>query len=254
MRRFFLSTRMVTREMLRNRVAMALLFLVPTILYGLIYATTDEHPIIFELRAHGANPLESSERNLSLLFMGSTTICGLMAFLSFVITWRPIQTDRRLVLEGYRPWELFGAKALVVSGAAASVSLYATALLLLWYHPPHIAGVFLGLFLGGLIYGLVGIVIGVLSRNDLGGILIILLLVNIDPGWLQNPIFYGHARNRLLIAWLPGHHPCQVTMLSALTGDSLVPELLQCGMWILAIVAIAAILYRFRIGTRRLQS
>lgn len=244
------SARMVAQEVLRNRTAVSLLFLVPTILYGLIHVTTGERIIPFQLRAHGGI-FAGAERTLSLLFMGSTAMCGLMAFLSFVLTWRPIQTDRRLVFEGYRPWELLGAKVLVVAGAAGAVALYVTGLLLFFYQPSRLGGVFLGFFLGGLSYGLLGILIGALSRRELDGILAILLLVNVDPGWLQNPVFYASAQHRALIHWLPSHHPCQLTLLSVFTEKPLESEIVLCGAWLVACGLLAAIGYRSRIGIVR---
>lgn len=250
MNRIGVSTRMVALEILRNRTAVSLLFLVPTILYGLIQLTTGERLIPFQLRAHGGI-FAGSERTLSLLFMGATAMCGLMAFLAFVLTWRPLQTDRRLVFEGYRPWTLLTAKVLVVGGAAGAVALYVTGLLLFFYQPSRLGGVFLGFFLSGLLYGLLGILIGVLCRRELDGILAILLVVNVDPGWLQNPVFYAGAHHRALIHWLPSHHACQLTMLSVFTEKPLATEVALGGAWLLAIGLLAAMGYRWRIGIVR---
>ena len=251
MNRLVLSAVMVARELLRNQTAVALLFLVPTILYLLIHATTGERAIAFQLSGHGNATLEGSERNLSLLFMGTTAMCGLAAFVAFVLTWRSIQTDRRLVFEGYRPSVLLAAKMLVVACAAAAVALYVAGLLLFFYLPERLAGVFLGFFVGGLTYGLLGVLIGVLSRRDLDGILAILLLVNVDPGWLQNPVFYAEAHNRGIIHWLPAHHSCQLVMLSALTETSLRNEAVLCAGWLVSLGIVAVFLYRQRIGIVR---
>ena len=251
MNRCLVSARMVARETLRNRTGVSLLFLVPTVLYALILATTADHPFPYQLSADVAGLAAGSERNISLLFMGSTAMCGLLAFVGFVLTWRPIQTDRRLVFEGFRPWELLAAKTLVVASASAIVALYVTCLLLLFYQPLRVAGVFLGFFLAGLAYALVGIATGLACRRDLDGILAILLLVNVDPGWLENPVFYAHAHNRQIIHWLPAHHPCQVAMLSALTRDRLLAEVLMSGAWLLALGLLAAFLYMLRVGVVR---
>ena len=251
MKQVWTSARMVTRELRRNRTAVSLLFLVPTVLYGLIQITTGERAIPFLLSGRGVGLLAGSERALSLLFMGTTAMCGLMAFLSFTFTWRPIQTDRRLVFEGYRPWELFAAKVIVITGAAAAVAIYVTGLLLAFYHPSRLGGVFLGFFLGGLLYGLIGIALGVVCRRELDGILAMLLLVNVDPGWLQNPVFYAGAQHRVVIQWLPSHHFCQLTLLSAFTEKPLGTELAYGGTWLAVVGLIAAIGYRLRIGLVR---
>jgi hypothetical protein len=126
-----------------------------------------------------------------------------------------------------------------------------TGWLLLFHHPPRLGGVLIGFFLGGLLYGLIGIVLGVLCRRELDGILAILLLVNVDPGWLQNPVFYANAQHRALIHWLPSHSSCQVTLLSVFTDKPLTPELLRCAAWLMAVGLVAAVAYRLRIGIVR---
>ena len=251
MTRLGTSARMVARELLRNRTAVSLLFVVPTVLYVLIQVTTGARAVPFLLSGRGTGPLLGSERTLSLLFMGATAMCGLMAFLSFSLTWRPIQADRRLVFAGYRPWELLTAKALVLTGAAAAVALYVTGLLLLFYQPNRLGGVFLGFVLGGLLYGLLGLLIGTVCRRELDGILTILLLVNVDPGWLQNPVFYADAQNQALIRWLPSHHACQITLMSAFTQRPLAAELLLGSAWLAVLGLAAATAYRLRLGLVR---
>ena len=248
MRRLGVSTRMAATEILRNRAAMLLLFLIPAVLYAVIRATASDLPVPFQLSAPAGVLLRGSDRNISLVLMGTTAMCGLMAFFAFVLTFRPIQTDRRLVFEGFRPWQLLGAKVLVVAVSAAIVACYVTAMLLFFYRPPRVGGVWLGFFLAGLFYGMLGIMIGVLSVRDLGGMLVILLLVNIDPGWLQNPVLYPTAHNRVIIHWLPSYHPCQVALLSAFNHEPVTPQIVLCGAWLLVMGLVAAVLYRLRIG------
>lgn len=248
MKRLGLSVRMVGREVLRHRAAVTLLFVVPTVLYVLIQATAGERLVPFQLSATGVTLLAGSERTLSLLFMGCTAMCGLMAFLAFLLTWRPIQTDRRLVFEGYRPAELLWAKMIVIAVAAAAVAIYVAVLLLCFHQPSRWGGILLGFFLAGLLYGLVGIVVGVVSRSELAGILTILLLVNLDPGWLQNPVFYAGAHNRAIIDWLPSHHPCQLVMLSAFTTRPLAGEAALGVVWLFGLGAAAGVGYRLRLG------
>jgi hypothetical protein len=253
MSRLGLSARMVGRELSRHRAAVTLLFVVPTVLYALIQATAGERLVPFQLSATGGAILAGSERTLSLLFMGSTAMCGLMAFLAFVLTWRPIQTDRRLVFEGYRPAELLLAKIIVIAVASTVVAIYVAMLLLCFHQPSRWGGVLIGFLFAGLLYGLLGIVVGVVSRSELAGILAILLLVNVDPGWLQNPVFYAGAHNRAIIDWLPSHHPCQLVMLSAYTARPLAGEATLCVVWLLGLGAAAGAGYRLRLGlvTRR---
>ena len=45
----------------------------------------------------------------------------------------------------------------------------------------------------------------------------IVLLVNIDVGWLQNPLFYEGAQNQEVIRYLPAYFPSQASLIAAFT-------------------------------------
>jgi len=48
----------------------------------------------------------------------------------------------------------------------------------------------------------------------------IVLLVNIDVGWLQNPLFYAEAQNQIIIKFLPAYFPSQTAIITAVTDYS----------------------------------
>ncbi len=249
-RRVRVSARLVALELMRNRIAVTLLLVLPTVFYLVVYATTGDRPIDFQLSATGREVLNASERDLSMLFIGMASISGVSAFLAFVLVLRPGITDRRLVFEGFHPLQLLLAKMLVVLVAALGVAFYITALLPLFFKPPRGVGVFAGFFLASLVYGGLGMAVGAVARRDLEGILFILLLVNIDAGWLQNPVFYGHAHNQGLIRILPGHHPGQVSMVSAFTGQAVLPEVASALFYAAAFFLVAGALYWRKVYVR----
>lgn len=249
--RLSVSAVLAARDLVRNRVAVGLVIAVPTVFFLLIHLTTGERPIQFQLSAAGSGSLAASERDVSMLFIAMAAISGVQAFLAMTLVFRPLGADHRLVFEGYRPGELLFAKAVVMIAAAAVVAAYVTALLPVFFTPRRPSGVFLGFLLTSLVYGTLGMAVGATVRRDLEGILFIILLVNVDAGWLQNPVFYGHAQNQELIRALPGHHPGQVAMRSAFTqagvGDAVA--------WSLAYgaagFAIAGALFWLRVRVRR---
>jgi hypothetical protein len=67
--------------------------------------------------------------------------------------------------------------------------------------------------------------VGALFKRELEGILFIVLLANIDAGWLQNPIYYADAQNKAIIRHLPAYFPSQVSMASAFTEHSILNPL-----------------------------
>ena len=250
-RRFAESAALVARDLARNRVAIALLLVIPTVFYLLIDLTTGDRDILFQLVATGSRMLVANERLISLLFIGMAAVSGLSAFLAFVLVLKPVGADRRLVFEGYGPLELIAAKVVVMLSVALIVTLYVTALLPLFFRPHRVGGVFLGFLLTALVYGALGLAVGAVVRRELEGILVILLLVNVDAGWLQSPVFYAHAHNQALIRLLPGHHPGQVAMLSAFTDSGVAGEVAGALVYVTVGIAVAATLYWFRVRVTR---
>lgn len=245
------SAVLVARDLVRNRTAATMLVLIPTVLYLLIWLIMGDRPVPFELSALGDQVLTAGERELSMLFMGMTAISGLSAFVAFVLVLRPIAADRRLTFEGFRPAELLVAKVIVMLVAILLVALYVSLLLPLFFQPSRRAGVFTAFLLTSLIYGTLGMVVGATVRQELEGILVILLLVNVDAGWLQNPVFYGHAQNQEVIRMLPGHFPGQVAMLSAFTEARLLPEVAASLGYAAVALLIATALYWRRVRVHR---
>lgn len=235
------------RDLARNRAVAGVFLIAPPALYLLIEVTTGARPIPFQLHSAGDALLTAPERDLSMLFIAMAVISGLSAFLCFTMVAHPASADRRLVFEGYRPSELLAGKTAVLGVAAAIVAVYVTALLPFFFQPKRAAGVFAGFLLTALVYGAVGMAIGAVVRRELEGILLILLLVNVDAGWLQNPVFYAHAQNRELIRWLPGHHAGQVTMLSAFTESALAAEIARSLLYTLCVLVLAAAAYGRRV-------
>jgi hypothetical protein len=245
------SAGLVARDLVRNRMAAVMLLVIPTVLYLLIWTTMGERPVPFQLSALESRVLTASERDLSMLFMGMTAISGLSAFIAFVLVLRPAEVDRRLTFEGYRAGELLLAKVVVLFGAALVVALYVSFLLPVFFRPQRPAGVFGAFLLTALVYGALGMAIGAFVRQELEGILVILLLVNVDAGWLQNPVFYGHAQNQEMIRMLPGHHPGQVAMLSAFTGAGVAREVSAALTYAAVVLLVAGVIYWRRVRVRR---
>ena len=99
------------------------------------------------------------------------------------------------------------------------VGIYVALLMLLFFRPANWYMVSVGFILAGYVYGSYGLLVGSLVRGQLEGILLIVLLANIDAGWLQNPVYYTAAQNTELIRRLPAFYPSQVAMGSAFAED-----------------------------------
>jgi len=208
--------RMTALALLRNRVAITLMIILPILFYALIAITTSDAVIAFLLPSVSDNTFVTvSRKREGLVFMGLAAVGFISAFLAFHLISRQAEVSRRLLVCGYRAWELVVARLAVLACAVALVSVFSGLLLRGFFAPRHLAAVVAGFVLVGLVYGCYGLLAGSLFKRELEGIFSIVLLTNIDVGWLQNPIFYTSSHNRGVIHALPAYFPAQVSMTAA---------------------------------------
>lgn len=237
---------MTLRELSRRRLVLALALLVPVVFFAVVLATTGEGTLGVTLAGAAEAVTEVAERRQSLLFIGVAAAGLISAFFAASLVQRQIDANRRLVLCGYRPSEIIAARIAVLAGIVAGAGLYTWSLLALvdGGGVPAAAGV--GIALGAFVYGGYGLLIGTLLRRELESIFAILVLINIDAGWLQNPIYYADSRSRWLIESLPAHYPSQVTYLAAFTDDGIAGLAIRGAAYGAALLGIALVLYRYR--------
>lgn len=248
--RLMVAFGMMLRILLRSRVVVMMLFIVPTLFYAIIVLTTTEAPISFQLASVGADAVVTvGKRPEALVFIGLAAVGLLTAFLAMNLVQKDADVNQRLVLCGYRPTELVGARLLVLACVVVVIAAYVVAALPLFFTPQHLGGVALGFVLIGWVYGCYGLLIGVIFRRDLEGILFVALLANIDAGWLQNPIFYADAQNQAVIRSLPAYFPSQVSMAAAFTDYSFTRPAIGALLYGLALLILAVGIYGLR--TRR---
>lgn len=243
---------MTAKELLRRRIVILLLFLIPTLFYAIVALTTTERLIIFKLASVSEDTfVEVSERSESLIFIGIAAVGLLTSFLALTLVQKNDETNRRLILCGYRPPELIVAKLLVLGAVTVLIATFVAGMLPLFFHPEHFAMVVAGFALGGYVYSCYGLLIGSIFRRELEGILFIVLLVNIDAGWLQNPIFYAEAQNKAIIRNLPAYFPSQTSIISAFTDYSSTNPLMWSLIYGTVLLGGAVLIYWWRARIHR---
>lgn len=251
------ATAMTARELSRKRLVLALALCVPAVFLAVAFATESNQlaRVVLAGAAERARPVE--ELDLSLLFVSIASTGLVSAFFAASLIQRQLDANRRLVLCGFRASELMAARLVVLLGIVAAATLYAGAALEgarrleLFSDPRYPAGVLLGIAMGAFVYACYGLLVGTLFRQELASIFAILVLVNIDAGWLQNPIYYQNARSKWLIEALPAHFPSQVAYLSAFTPEAIGPSVAR-GLAYGAVFMLAALaLYAKRMEVTR---
>jgi hypothetical protein len=269
-RRILTAALLLLRDLSRRRIALLLLFLVPALFDGVVLATTASREVEVTLGAlvepgaqirtpesAVADPFDTSlddngsrkldERRLSLVFLGAAAVCFLACFLAFNLVHKRREVDARLVLAGYRAYEVLLAKVAVLLVLVALLACYETAILRPWVVPRQTALVVAGLFVGGLTYGCLGLLVGTVAKHELEGVFAIVLFTNVDVGWLQNPIYFSHTQSPALIRDLPGYGAAQLAVVGAFTGDEPRGVLLRAGLWAAGTLAAALVAFGFLI-------
>ncbi len=216
---------MTLRELARRRLVFMLALFLPAAFFAVAYATESNRlvPVVFAAAAERVRLIE--ELDLALLFISIVSTGVISAFFAASLIQRQMDANLRLVLCGFRAAELITARLVVLLGIVVACALYMWLVLAmfmgleLFTRPRFPAGVLLGIAIGALVYGCYGLLVGTLFRRELEAIFAILVLINVDAGWLQNPIYYQNARSKWLIEALPAHYPSQIAFLSACTSE-----------------------------------
>lgn len=116
--------------------------------------------------------------------------------------------DGRLVLSGYRPWEVIAARLATLTLVAVVVSAVALGVMSLDFTPERFAWFALGVVLVSLLYGLVGMLCGVVLRR-LSGMYVMLFAPMMDVGVFQDPMFI-RGPPKWWMKLTPGYYPLRM--------------------------------------------
>ncbi len=225
-------------RLLRRKIVLILFLVIPAVFLSIVKLTSSERELPFRLASLSDAPMVSiGEQGVNFVFFSVASVGFLISFLALNLIQRNKDATRRLILCGYSPQEILVSKLVALLLFIIVVSLYTGVLSHLLYTMEHFGAFLFSLTLIGLVYGCYGLLIGTLIKGELEGILMVVLLVNIDVGWLQNPFFYEAAQNQFLIRYLPAYYPSQASIISAFTDHSLgapaVYSLLYGGVFLL---------------------
>jgi len=166
-------------------------------------------PVAFKLQSTG-DFLQVNGHNLTVLTSGFNAITLIVAFMIFTAARRNADFDRRLVLAGLPRPVAIAAKTTAIVVVATLVSLYATLVLLFFWHSAGFGAIWLGYLLDTLIYGALGLLLGVLISSELAGFFIIIMVSLMDT-LLQAPVENPLA-NKDFLAAFPTFGPMQVAV------------------------------------------
>jgi hypothetical protein len=230
------------REYRRNTILWVLLVVLPLFFITLSIATTPADPAPVEL-------LDGGRRTVSLLSMvdvhGALMVAITVAFLAglaglFVVL-GSAQADRRLVLAGYRPGEVLGARLGIIVFAAVLVSVVSLVVTAFSFRPEMWLTFGVATVAVAVTYAMIGVLLGpVVGR--LGGLYLMFLLPFLDVGLAQNVMF--SAAPPAWAAWMPAHGAVRVLIDGAFTTTfDETGGLLLAGAWLVGLTTVAALVF-----------
>lgn len=242
--RIYISLIMILRMLVRRRIVILLFIIIPAIFLSIVELTTSDRILPFQLSSlENEIFIEVSEKQISLLFFAVAVTGFLVSFLALNLVQKNNEANRRLIVCGYHPLELLLSNLLSLILIIIFIAIYVGLFTGLFFEINNLNLLFVGLILTGIVYGCYGILIGSLIKGELEGILFIVLLANIDAGWLQNPLFYAEAQNQQLIKFLPAYFPSQTTIIAAFTDFSIVSASINSIMYGALILFIAMLIF-----------
>jgi hypothetical protein len=241
---------LIIKETFRNRITLLLLLLIPAIFYFIAFYTTSEIPILIKI---ASVPKEAvimmKPKNLGLIYIGLAATGFITSFLALNIMQKNTLANKRQLLCGYSTSELSLSKLVFVICVVVVLGIYTAGLGLMLMTPKYVSGVILGYILCGFVYGSFGLFIGAIFKKELEGILVIVLLANLDIGWLQNPIYYSAAPSKFIIRLLPGFNPSQVAVISAFSDYSISSQVIFSLIYGLVFLILSMIIFGIKMKT-----
>ena len=249
MAQFLTSLRLSLAEQKHNRFAMLLLLAYLPAWYGILYALTAHASIGFNLRAFHVF-VATSQQRLGLLtgMLNATTL--IMGFVALSMVRQSAAVDQRLVLCGHARAALILGRLSGLALASLLVALYAVAVLAAFSVPQHPGVVAAGTFGAVLAYAAIGVLVGNITRGDLEGFFLIIMLSLVDT-FLQNPIGNPTASQQLIESF-PTYFPMQIVVGGAFTDHVAWWQFWGSLVWAtgLGILGLTAFWYRTRTARR----
>lgn len=208
------------KELARNRFGMFLLVIIPAVFLLIVEWTSGTELMPIDLYFQdGRREVMLSQHDINIVFIGAAVSGFLTAYFAILLFYRNFKYFRHCIGMGLSPTEFVGARFLFFLTVTVLLAVFITVLIRFLTSVESMMYLFAGFLLVGTIYGTFGAIVGLVSREIMEAILGVVLLANLDAGWLQNPLFYSSSQQVEFIQWLPAYYPSQAIFASAFTPD-----------------------------------
>jgi hypothetical protein len=249
-RRFTAGLRYGFREYRRNIAMWVLLVVLPVFFITLSFYITPDNPASVELVEDGATSLQIvSMIDVHGAIMVPITIAFLAGLAGLFVVQGSLEADARLVLAGFRPREILGARFGVVAMAAVLTTVVSLGVTAVDFNADNWVWFGLGNLLVALTYGMIGVLVGSVFGR-LGGLYLMFLLPFIDVGIAQNIMFSAAPPDWGV--FLPARSAVEVLIDGAFTSTfDQTGALLFAVAWLAGLTLVTAAVFRRIAQTER---
>ncbi|GAA1442296.1 ABC transporter permease [Nocardiopsis tropica] len=246
--RYRTATVFAVTEHLRNRLALVLVLGFVPLWITLVHLVIADGDVTFLLRASGEH-LTVNGNHISQISGAVNAVTLIVGFMMFIVTFRSVGFDQRLVLAGYPRGHLLAAKLTALVLATAAVCAYATAVTAVYWSPERPVALWAALCGAALAFGGIGIALGVALRGELEGMFVVIMLSIIDMG-LQNPVA-NPAADSDVVRYLPSYGSMQSGTAAGFVEDVPWLHMALGPLWFVFAVVVAGTVLWMRTRDRR---
>ena len=251
LKKVIISLIMILKMLVRQKIVVVLLLIIPMVFLSIVELTASDRVLPFQLASLDKELfVHISEKGISFVFFAVASCGFLVAFLALNLIQKNSLVNRRLIVCGYHPVEIITSIMLVLLLIIVLIAIYVGLLTNTFYTIDNLIRFIFGLMIIGFVYGSYGLLVGSLLKADLEGILLVVLLVNIDVGWLQNPLFYAEAQNQVIIQYLPAYYPSQTAIIAAFTDYSSITTSISGILYGLVFFLTSIIIFFYKMTTK----
>jgi hypothetical protein len=209
--RLWTATTVSGRELLRDRVFVALVLVLPVYFVGSWGALVPDDPVTITVPGGDGSVTVATEFvPLLIVLIALATGALLVGIAALFLVRRSRAIDQRLYVVGYRPAEVLVAHFALLTVINAVVVAMTTAIALVHLNPEHLWWFVLALVLAAATYGAVGVITG-LVLGRMAGVYLLLFAPMLDIMLLQLPL----GDSPWWADWLPGRHAADLALSAA---------------------------------------
>src|SRR5215831_12889103 len=172
MRRYQLMTSLAMnfRMLLRRKIVLAMLIIIPTLFIFIVRLTSSTDTIFFQLGiGNENNSIRQVQGNVILVFVTMATIGFLASFLALNVTQQYNNINRRLVICGYYPSEIILSGLIVILSMIFFVVISIGLCMSFFFDPLYRLNMITGFLFEGIIYACYGMLVGSIVKAELEG-------------------------------------------------------------------------------------